>query len=692
MDSMAIQILQLIVSNRSISLKHLEAEINATRGQIEYRIKKINDFLQLHGKKAIQKNGHFYSSDLKMQKLHPLLAELSPLFHLTDKERLHYLLLILLFTDAKSLSSLAERLAVSKNTILADNKKLVPYLKEHEVTLLYSRKHGYYLKGQELTIRKIGIQVIREIVAEEQGTGLFETIFAADLQIIKEIRAKLELLEKHLDLTFTEAKLIDLSFVIYLCTKRIEHGNCLNETDLGSVIPMADETFYEEVSLTLTYFFEGFDHQVEARFVSIQILSTSLILNRTQQKDQALLAAIEQTIEQFEILSITTINEKAELAAALYQHIIPASYRIKFGVPDNNPNTEKIIKEYDYVHQLVKSAIAPIENVLAVTFPPDELTYITVLFLSFLKSDLIKQKQKKQAVVVYLQGISISRLLLENLKELFPDIHFIRYMSLREFYEMDDRAFDYVFSTVHLDTEKTVFFIRPFLNEQEKSLLIYEVEKAAGTVAKKPFPIVETEKVLEIVTQYASVTEKLLLAQNLDAYFSSLRYQGTEQNPQLAGNHQLLTLLPLEHIQIYQEKLSFSEAIKLASKPLVDGRFVEADYAETVIKNYDPNYPYFVIAPQTAIPHAGPEDGVHKLGMSLLMLKRPVYFTNELPVRLIIMIAPKDKKSHIHAVSSLYSFVKEQKHVERLLSQNYERELRAYLETNLCPVLTEGRK
>jgi transcriptional antiterminator len=336
-------------------------------------------------------------------------------------------------------------------------------------------------------------------------------------------------LEKHLDLTFTEAKLIDLSFVIYLCTKRIEHGNCLNETDLDSVIPMADETFYEEVSLTLTYFFEGFDHQVEAQFVSIQILSTSLILNRTQQKDQKLLTAIEQTIGQFEILSITTINEKAELAAALYQHIIPASYRIKFGVPDNNPNTEKIIKEYDYVHQLVKSAIAPIENVLAVTFPPDELTYITVLFLSFLKSDLIKQKQKKQAVVVCLQGISISRLLLENLKELFPDIHFIRYMSLREFYEMDDRAFDYVFSTVHLDTEKTVFFIRPFLNEQEKSLLIYEVEKAAGTVAKKPFPIVETEKVLEIVTQYASVTEKLLLAQNLDAYFSSLRYQGTEQ-------------------------------------------------------------------------------------------------------------------------------------------------------------------
>lgn len=682
MDSMAVQILQLIVSNTSISLQQLEREIRASKGQIEYRIKKINAFLRIQGKERISKNGQIVSSDLDVQHLAQLLDELSPLVYLTDTERQHYLLVILLFNDTSSLASLAQRLAVSKNTILKDNKKLSSQLKKQHIDLVYSRKSGYYLEGEELSIRKIGIKAIREILNDTQEAARFNSVFATDLQRIKKLQAQLELLEKHLNLTFTEAKLVDLSFVLYMCTKRIARGNKLKKDVLKHVIPMVDRSFYEEVSATLSYFFEGLDDPAEAEFISLQILSSSLIWNRTQQKNAQLITAIQATIQQFELLGITTINEKEELTEALYQHILPASYRIKFGVPDNNPSAKKIIEEYEHIHQLVKAAIQPIESVLKVVFPEDELTYITVLFLSFLKNDLVK-KDKKQAIVVCLQGISISRLLLENLKELFPDIHFVRYMSLREFYEMDDRYIDYIFSTVHLDTEKTVFFIRHFLNGTEKALLSQEVEKELGTTNKKRAATIETNKVLEIVDQYASVTEKLLLEKNLDAYFHSLNYQQTSTLPHSSGKQQLLNLLPIEHIQIYQGSLTFSEAIHVASKPLIERKFVEVDYAQTIIKNYDPAYPYFVIAPETAIPHAGPEDGVRKLGMSLLLLKKPVYFSDELPVRLIFMIAPKDKKSHINAISSLYDFVNNRHHLERLLSKNYERELKAYLDEQL---------
>ncbi|MGX7116527.1 BglG family transcription antiterminator [Enterococcus termitis] len=682
MDSMAVQILQLIVSNTSISLQQLEGETNASRGQVEYRIKKINEFLRIQGNKIIQKKGQFFSTDLDSQNLTLLLEELSPLFYLTDKERQHFILVMLLFNDTGSLTVLSEKLAVSKNTILADNKKLIQQLKKQQVDLVYSRKTGYYLKGEELVIRKIGIKAIKEIINDEQEAAHFATVFVKDLQRIKELQTQLELLETHLNLTFTEAKLVDLSFVLYMCTKRIECGNRLQVDALKHVIPMVDDAFYKEVSSTLNYFFKGFDDQQEVQFVSLQILSTSLILNRTQQKDRRLLLAIKQTIQRFEILGITTIDEKEELADALYQHIIPASYRIKFGVPDNNPNAEKIIEEYQHVHQLLKEAIKPIETVLKVTFPQDELTYVTVLFLSFLKNELVK-KDRKRAVVVCLQGISISRLLLESLKELFPDIDFVRYMSLREFYEMDDRYIDFVFSTVHLDTEKKVFFIQHFLNEQEKSLLSQEVEQELGNVSKQRFAAIETEKILEIIDQYASITEKQLLEKKLGSYFNSLKCNQTNTLPRNTGDHQLLRLLPIEHIQIYQETLTFPQAIEVAAKPLVEGRFVETSYAKKIINNYDPAYPYFVIAPETAIPHAGPDDGVNKLGMSLLLLKKPVYFSNELPVRLIFMIAPKDKNSHINAVSSLYNFVNDKQHLKRLLSGNYERELKEYLEKHL---------
>lgn len=691
MDSMAIHILQLLISSSTVSLKRLTEETNASKGQIEYRIKKINDFLRIHGKTLIQKNGSFFSSKLDNQELNSLIENVSPLIQLNDKERQQYLLVIILLNEKESLHSLSERLAVSKNTILMDNKKVTHYLAKRNVELVYSRKIGYYLKGNELAIRKIGIQVIREIVNEEHGVALFETFFASEATIIRQIQSQLERVEKHFNLIFTEAKLIDLACIIFMCIRRIETGYLLSEMELGEIVPMVNEEFYENISSLLSGYFEELDSQIEAKFVSIQILSTSLILNRTHKKDGRLVKAIEQAVQQFELLSITLISEKEELVEALYQHIIPASYRIKFGVPDNNPNTEKIIEEYDHIHQLVKTAISPIETFFEVVFPQDELTYITVLFLSFLESDLIK-KGRKQAVVVCLQGVSISRLLLENLKELFPAIHFIRYMSLREYYELNLESVDYVFSTVFLDTEKTVFFIRHFLNEQEKILLTYEVEKELGSFSSKGFPAIETKKILEIVGQYTNVPENSLLEQNLDTYFHSLRYTEPEKTPQLAGNHHLLTLLPRNHIQIYQETLTFSQAIKLAAKPLIEGKFIESSYIDKIIADYDPKYPYFVIAPETAIPHAGPRDGVNKLGMSLLKLEKPVYFSDQLPVRLIFMIAPKDKKSHINAVSSLYNFVKDQKQLDTLLSKQYEQEMRVYLETVLGYQLSGERR
>ncbi|MFD2388390.1 PTS sugar transporter subunit IIA [Enterococcus rivorum] len=107
-----------------------------------------------------------------------------------------------------------------------------------------------------------------------------------------------------------------------------------------------------------------------------------------------------------------------------------------------------------------------------------------------------------------------------------------------------------------------------------------------------------------------------------------------------------------------------------------------------MINDYDPEYPYFVVAPETAIPHAGPEDGVNRLSMSLLKLSYPVAFSKELDVRLIVMIAPADQKGHMDAVSTFYTLVHNSVHLNNILAVNYEKELRRYLES----VLLEGEK
>ncbi|MFB8734775.1 PTS sugar transporter subunit IIA [Bacillus sp. SL00103] len=44
-----------------------------------------------------------------------------------------------------------------------------------------------------------------------------------------------------------------------------------------------------------------------------------------------------------------------------------------------------------------------------------------------------------------------------------------------------------------------------------------------------------------------------------------------------------------------------------------------------MIQSVDQNGPYIVIAPQVAIPHARPEDGVNELSMSLMTFEQPVF-------------------------------------------------------------------
>ncbi|ARO18663.1 hypothetical protein B2J90_14750 [Bacillus tropicus] len=82
--------------------------------------------------------------------------------------------------------------------------------------------------------------------------------------------------------------------------------------------------------------------------------------------------------------------------------------------------------------------------------------------------------------------------------------------------------------------------------------------------------------------------------------------------------------------------------------------------------------PYIVIAPKIAIPHARPEAGVKKLGMSLLQLKESVLFSEkqEHAANLIIVLAAIDNETHLKALAQLSEMLSDPKNVEMLIHSN----------------------
>jgi len=123
----------------------------------------------------------------------------------------------------------------------------------------------------------------------------------------------------------------------------------------------------------------------------------------------------------------------------------------------------------------------------------------------------------------------------------------------------------------------------------------------------------------------------------------------------------LQDLLNKETIQIMEGFTDWKEAIKTAAEPLLMKEIIAPSYIDAMIENIETLGPYVVIGPEVAIPHARPETGAKKVGISFLKLRQPVNFLNNemYPVRLLFCIAAIDNTTHLKALSQLTSLLNE---------------------------------
>lgn len=122
-------------------------------------------------------------------------------------------------------------------------------------------------------------------------------------------------------------------------------------------------------------------------------------------------------------------------------------------------------------------------------------------------------------------------------------------------------------------------------------------------------------------------------------------------------------LLFPSRITIREEAADWREAIRIASRPLLDDGSIRQPYVQAMIKAIDDHGPYIVIAPGVAIAHAKPEDGAVRTSMALLALQRSVAFSEALKhqVRLLFIVASPDGDSHLKALTQLSDLLKETK-------------------------------
>ncbi|MBB6215368.1 PTS system ascorbate-specific IIA component [Anaerosolibacter carboniphilus] len=135
-------------------------------------------------------------------------------------------------------------------------------------------------------------------------------------------------------------------------------------------------------------------------------------------------------------------------------------------------------------------------------------------------------------------------------------------------------------------------------------------------------------------------------------------------------------LISLENIVIVDRVKDWREAIEKAVRPLVINAYVEERYIQGIIDNTLEYGPYYVLAPNIAMPHARPEQGVLQKQIGILLLRQPIKFSEEgYDVRLIITLAATDNKSHLEALRSLSGLLEDDDYVSKIISAQNEEEI-----------------
>ncbi|MBF2831866.1 PTS transporter subunit EIIA, partial [Escherichia coli] len=108
-------------------------------------------------------------------------------------------------------------------------------------------------------------------------------------------------------------------------------------------------------------------------------------------------------------------------------------------------------------------------------------------------------------------------------------------------------------------------------------------------------------------------------------------------------------------IKIIEYELTWEEAVRLASQPLLEHQIINDSFInDSIMQINDVGYTGY-LGTKTCIPHTTVDNGVLRDGVSLLISKKPIVFPNGRLMNFIIPLSFYDLTKHLRAVNQIAS-------------------------------------
>ncbi|MYL42596.1 BglG family transcription antiterminator [Virgibacillus salexigens] len=678
LDKRRAHLLSLLIQEENpIHANALSEIIGVSSRTIYYDLQQVNDWLENQELQPIQSiygKGYLLVSDVKEelqgQGIH-ITDEYE--YQLAESERQYLLMIKLLIENQPStMNQFIKLTQMSRSSLVKDLKTVRTYIDDYELTLTFTRPIGYQVNGLEENKRKLLLSILSRTILQSNSVILhkkiYQLLFAYSQDKIRDMLLTIiHKAESKLHLTLTDEMVEMLIVQLLIMIKRIKVGQVV-EVDSQEKEVLKQSTYFKASQFITNTLAEQFEMPVpfnEVCFLTMNLLGLKVhhddFRNYTERELFGLQHVVHRMVSDFQKNACVIFNDREGLEKNLISHMKPSYYRLKYGVPYSNHLTENIQKNYTDIFHFTKQVVIHLQYYVGKPIPDDEVAYISLHFGGWLKKEKKQVNMNYKAIIVCENGIGTSNMLKTQLESLVAGLDVVAIQSIREFH-INHYNVDVIFSTNYLkEKEIPVIHVAAILTNYEKERILKQINDMfhISSVNKN-----NTEHLMEVIEEFAVIQDPIGLKTALANLIENRKQLVKEIRKPMLNE-----LLTANTIQFRDRVSNWREAITVAAEPLLHQKSIRSEYIQAMIDNVNELGPYIVMAPNIALPHARPEAGVERLGMSFLRLKEPVYFSDEEKHRaqLIIVLAAIDNETHLTALSQLTELLSEEEKVTHLI-------------------------
>lgn len=634
--------------------QRMQISVRTIREDIRF----LNDFLQQKNLPLIEIKGGRLSLSPEIR-LSGILQQLNFYeYTLSRKERIIVESILLVCAEhAITLSQMADVLYVSRSTVIADLDSLNRFLKPYELEAVGQPNIGILMQGEEEKIRLLYIDIV-----ETYGYLLkmfHNNALATDHDAVRYVKEGSIILqnlihevENEHHVSLTEGAYHTLIQYMLFAMYRMKNGKYISNY-AAHQSDFMDRLFtlicqYFEIQFCEQELFLLSDLEKRLRFYRNENINQNVI--RVQYVTRQFIECISKEIN----LPLFQDYNFFESLSLHLQRIFSK------GITDLVEYSEVrvIVEKNEWIHRVVKSNVAIIEQHLDRKMTKGEISYIVVYVCAAIEKLEMADYRSIRVLLICNSGIGTSQLIRTKLEEKF---NFVIQGVLPSHRIQETRwdHIDFIISTVDLNVHNVPYVkVSPLINDQDYLRL---KTAAKELISKERVELSRLDTLMKsihpLVHGYEGLSKEI--ERTISNYFSS---QITEY-----GIEDYLTE---EFITLDISCSDWKDAVAKASQTLLDKGYIQQQYIDRMIQMIEENGPYMVLAQGFALPHAQITDGVYRTGFCLARLKEPVSFHAGIldPIRYVCVLSAKDNKTHLNAFFELVNLL-QINHFKKALDQ-----------------------